>query len=214
MADFFDCTCPAGVFDTIVSDACKTHRFGKVARVDFQKVLTANNFIAGTNGIETATAWTGLTSAVDDTKVTVSPFVASVSFGEAEVIEGSENFQGAPTTSGLRPPMVTVMIEDANPDQVAAINSLFCQDSGGVIGVAFVLSNDSILVNEVTDTPLTHSFIPISTETFTPGSPTREGELGSRFNYTFSFKLSADWFENSAIVQPETGFSYLTVVGV
>lgn len=210
-----DCVCPAGVLDVIVSNECKTHILPKIARVHFQKFLTSNNFVDGVaTGINTAAAWAGLTSSGDDTQVSVSPLVSDGAFGEAEVIEGSENFEGATMAAALRPPEVTIMIEDPTPAQTKAINAMFCADSGATLGIAFVFANDSILVNEVTDTPLTHSFFPVSAGTFTPGTPNREGVLGSSFNYTFSFKLSADWYDNSAVVKPEAGFSYLGILGV
>lgn len=214
MADFFDCVCPDGDLEIIVSNQCKTHRLPKVSRVHFQKFLTANNFINGANGIEEATSWTGITAVAGSTRVTVSPLVNDVNFGDAETIEGSENSDGATTITGLRPGEITVMIENPTPDQTKAINNLFCNDNGGFVAVAFVFANDSILVNEVTDTPVTHSFIRVSPETFKPGTVSREGALGSTFNFTFSFKVDSDWYDNSAVVKPETGFSYLEVLGV
>ena len=209
MAIFDECACPAGELDTIISNSCKTHRLPKVQRIDFQKVLTANNFVTAVNGIEEATSWDGLTAAVDDTKVSVTPFVVDVVWGENDIIEASENFEGATTKSGVRPAIVTVMIEDPTPAQVQAINNLFCLDSGASqLGVFFVMANNTILSNLVTSTPVTHGAIPISPETFIGSDPSREGTQGSRFNYTFQFALSTGWFQNSDVTAAETGFNY------
>lgn len=210
----FDCICPPSVYDTIVSDACKKNRLPKIARVWFQKVETGNNFINGTNGIEEAASFTGLTSAVDSTKLVVTPYVTDVTFGETDAIESDENFDGATTKTAVSAQEIVITIKDPNPDQVASMNSLFCQDDGS-LGVFFVTSNGNVICNKVTDAPLTHSGITVSQETLIGSAPSREGALGSSFMYKITLSLSASWYENSDTVKNEDGFNYITdVVGV
>lgn len=210
----FDCVCPPGVYSTIVSDECKQNRLPKFARVWFQKVETSNNFVNGVNGIEEATSFTGLTAAVDSTKLVVTPYLNDINFGETDAIESDENFDGATTKSAVSPQTVVITIKDPNPSQVKAMNSLFCSDDGS-LGVFFVTSNGNVVCNLVSETPDTHSGISISPETLIGSAPSREGALGSSFMYKITFSLAANWYENSDTVKNEVGFNYLTdVVGV
>jgi len=214
MASFIDCVCPEGALTNIVSDECKTHRLPKVGRIWLQKVLPTNNFIAGTNGIEEEASFSGLTAAGDDKQLSVTPLLVDVVFGETEVIEASENLDGATTKSGLGTSTVTAMIEDPTPAQVEAINGMFCNDNG-LLGVFFVMANNTVLSNNVSGAPVTDGAIPISPETFIGSAPSREGTNGSRWIYRFQFDLAADWYQNSRVTSAEDGFSYLTgVVGV
>ncbi len=214
MIDIIDCDCPPGVLETILSDECKTHRLPKTGRIYFQKVDSSNNFVEGINGIETAAAWTGLTASVGDDKVSVTPFIVDMVWGETESTDGSQNFDGATTKSGILPSVVTVMIEDPSPGQVAVINGMFCQDNGS-LGVFFVFSNDAILANNISDSPNEYGAIPISPETFIGSAPGRESDLGSRFKYSFQFALAPSWYQNSKKIKAEAGFSYMNdVIGV
>lgn len=203
------CECPAGVLDTITDpDGCKIGKKPKVARMVFQVIDSTNVFVNGTNGIEEAASWTGLADAVDSTKIVTTPYLTEVTFAETEPIEGTENLDGATTADGVAAQMVSAIIENANPDNVAAINDLGC---AGNLGVYFVYNDNSIQSNIIADTPVTHQAIMISPETFSGSAPSREGTGPSpRWQYKFQFKLNAEWFETSDFTSAEAGFSYKT----
>jgi len=209
-----NCECPANEVVTIPSDQCKITRKPKIARIYFQKVESGNNFIGGTNPIEASSSWTGLTGSVNPDKVAVSPYISDPVIAEADVIEGSENFDGAPTVSAVRAQPVTITWEDPTPDQVKAMDSLFCNDDG-TLGVFLIYADNSIHANKISDTPLTHGAIPISIETLIGMPPSREGALGSKYLYKMQFALPTDWYRNSDVIKAEDGFSFITdVVGV
>lgn len=206
------CICPEGDLNTVSNNECKEYRgAGKVAKLFFQKSLTSNAFVNATNGIEEANSWSGLADATGDTKVVITPFLNSVEFGEAEVVDGVENFEGATTKSGVRPPVVTCTIVDPKPEHVKAINSIGCSNTAGVY---FVWSSDKITGNEIAESPATYIPIKISEGTFIGTPPQKASEFGSQFVYTFQFQIGADWYENSNIVEPQTGFSYLSDIAV
>jgi hypothetical protein len=211
MTDIFDCVCPEGAIDNIVSDACKTHRLPKIGRLWFQKVQTANNFIAVTNPINEAASFTGLTSAGDDTQLSVTPLLVDVSFGEGDIIDASENLDGATTKSGVGTNTVIATVEDPTAEQVEAIQGLFCKDSGS-LGVFFVFANDTVMSKKIGTGAVTDGAIPISTETFIAPDPQREGGNGSRFIFKFQFDLAPGWYKNSRITKAEDGLSYITGV--
>lgn len=211
---FIDCVCPEGPLSNIVSDACKTHRLPKIGRIWLQKVISSNNFIAGANGIEESTSFDLITAAGDDTQLSVTPLLVEVSIGEGDIVEGSENLDGATTKSGVGPNTVVGMIEDPTAAQVEAIQNMFCNDQG-LLGVFFVFANNTVMSNNITDAPVTDGAIPISPETFIAPDPSREAANGSRFIFRFQFDLASGWYKNSRITKAEDGFNYLTdVVGV
>lgn len=204
MADITDCECPSTVLDTIPYNPCK-NVLGKVKRVFFQVVETGNDFVDGVNGIELEASWTGLPDAVDSTKVTVTPPLKEVTFAEPDIIEGSENFDGAPTADASGPQLVTFVIENPDEDQVAAIDSLLCKQDNN-LGVLFVDRNGKMRANKVDDTP-TYSFIPVSEGTFIGKAPSRDPAFGSKYQYMVQFYLDGDWYKNSKVITPEAGFN-------
>lgn len=209
MSGLNGCECPAGVLDTITDpDGCKILKKPKIARIVFQKVDSTNTFVNGTNGIEEAASWTALADAVDDTKIAATPYLVDVTFAETEVIEGSENLDGAPTADGVAAQSVEAIIENINPDNAKAINQFACQPG---VGVYFIYNDNSIHSAKIADTPETHQAIPISPETFSGSAPSREGTGASpKWQYKLSFKLAAEWYEDSDVTSAEDGFSYKT----
>lgn len=202
------CECPDGVINTITDpDGCKILKKPKIARMVFQKVDSTNVFVNGTNGIEEAASWSGLADAVDDTKIVTTPILTEVTFAETDVIEGTENLDGAPTADGVQAQQVMGIIENINPDNAAAIDNLACT---GNLGVYFVYNDNSIQSAKIADTPLTHQAIPVSPETFIGSAPSREAAIGSKFQYKFQFRLDSSWYSTSDVTSAEDGFSYKT----
>jgi hypothetical protein len=205
-----DCICPDGVLSTVSSDACKPYKgLGKVAKIFFQKAVDSNAFVDAVNGIELAASWTALPDAVNDTKVVVTPLLSTVAFEEVEVVDGAENFDGATEKTGVRPQRVVATITDAKPEHVAALDSIFCNSN---VGVYFVFASDRIVGNETVDTPQTFLPIKVSPGTYIGKTPTRTEEFGAQFIYQIEFQIPADWYSSSNVVDPESGFSYITDV--
>lgn len=201
-----DCICPSGVLPTVEVDPCKII-MSKMRTMFFQKIATANYFVDAINGIEEETSWDGLLDAVDDTKMSMIKNLKDVVFTEVEVLEGSQNYDGAPTAEEAGPQLVTAILESPTPLQTETIDTLACAARDGSLGVFFIDKNGKIQAQEVTDTPATYTGIPISQGTFIGKVPSKESDLGAKYQYMFQFYLPNDWYKTSAIIIPETGFN-------
>ena len=201
-----DCVCPQGVLPTVEVDPCKIV-MSKMRTMFFQKVATANNFVDATNDIILATSWALQLDSATDTKMSMVKNLKDVVFGATEVLEGSQNYDGAPTADESGPQLVTATLESPTPLQTDTIDQLACAARDGSLGVYFIDKNGKIQGNVVTDTPNpTYSGIPISQGTFVGKAPEKEADLGSKFQYMFQFYLGNDWYKNSRVLTPEDGF--------
>lgn len=211
MSSLASCDCPDNsVFPTVDPDACR-EKHTKVARIFFQDEDDAGNaFVDGVNGIELAASWTtpNLPDATDATKITVTPNLSEVTFTEVDIIEGSENLDGAPTADGIVPQLVTAMIEDPNPTVVENLNALFCKPN---ITCYIVYRDNFIQAREIADTP-SYAGLKISPDTFIGSDPSREAAKGSRFMYKFQFRLEEGYYQDSRFIKAEDGFNYGTDV--
>jgi len=180
----------------------------------FQKLDTGNYFINATNGIEEAASWTGLLddATVDATKMSMIKNIKEVIFAPTEILEGTQNFDGAPTADEAGPQLVTVVLEEPTPEQVALINTLKCVARDGDLTVIFCDRVGKFHAHEVSDSPATHTGITISQGTFQGKTPDKESDLGSKFQYMFQFYLPEDWYIGSKVIAPEAGFNANTLV--
>jgi len=164
-------------------------------------------FVSGTNSVDDGDSWGGLFDAGDPTLIVRSPNLASVEIGDAEVIESDENYKGDATLTGLRGQEVTAMIHNAPPEVIKTLEAITC--SSDYLEVAFIYENDQIHLLTDGEATQTHTFIPISPETFIVTPPSKTGELGSKYIANMRFKIPASWFANSEIVSPVAPFSYV-----
>ena len=201
-----DCVCPSGVLPTVEVDPCKIV-MSKMRTMFFQKIATANIFVDAVNGIEEAASWAGLLDAVDDTKMSMIKNLKDVIFTEVEVLEGTQNYDGAPTAEEAGPQLVTAVLESPTPLQTETIDTLSCAARDGSLGVIFIDKNGKIQAQQVVDSPAEYTGIPISQGTFIGKVPSKEADLGSKYQYMFQFYLPNDWYKNSAVVIPEAGFN-------
>ena len=207
------CECPDNeVLATVDPNACK-EKHTKIARIIFQAEDDAGNaFVTGVNPIEDGDSWLtpNLCDAVDNTKVTVTMNLSEATLAEVDVIEGTENLDGAPTADGIIPQLFTAMIEDPSPSVVASLNSLFCKS--GNLTCYIVYRDNYIQARSFESAPAVpaHAGLRISPETFIGSEPSREAAKGSKFVYKFQFRLEEGYYQNSEFVQAETGFNYGT----
>lgn len=202
-----DCNCPADVLTTISYNPCPEVP-SKDARWVFQVADDANNtFINGTNGIEVESSWTNLTTAPDDTKVVVTPFLEEVTFAEVDALEDSENFDGAPNAVAPGPQLVTAVMRNVTPEQFDAMTNLKCRDNA--LSFYRIDSNGKIGARKIGNN---HAGILISPQTLLVLSPNRGSTLADHFKTTIRFYLASDWYSTFDLVTPETGFNPLTEI--
>ena len=206
------CDCPDNeVLATVDPNACK-EKHTKIARIIFQEEDDVNNeFVSGVNPIDVGDSWLtpNLCDAVDTTKVTVTMNLSEATLAEVDVIEGTENLDGAPTADGITPQLFTAMIEDPSPAVVGALNSLFCKSNL----TCYIVYRDNYIQARSWDGGVAiprHAGLRISPDTFIGSEPSREAAKGSKFVYKFQFRLEEGYYQNSEFVQAETGFNYGT----
>lgn len=202
-----DCTCPAGDLETISSEDCSTTKQPKFSKIIFQKFLAANAFVDGTNGIDLSTSWTGLFDPPStDAKCVITPYLSEVTIGEGDVIEGTENYDGAPTADAVTPQTVTAIIENCPPVNAQQMEDLFCQS--GNLGVYLLYSNGQIHAStDRNDPTASRNAIRISPDTLVVKAPSREAALGSKYQFMIQFRLPNEWYGESDVVKPEAGFN-------
>ena len=187
------------------SNPCK-NVLGKIGRIFFQKAVTSNNWIDGTNDLSAADSWAGLTASGDATHVTVTDVLLAVEKSDANYVTGSQNIDGADTINGVSAQEFTLTWQNPTPAQVQAMENIKCSDDG-TLGVLLVDKNGKMQANVITDTPQTYSFIPVSIGTFVVGTPVNDGAFGSQDVLTIKFSLAYDWYQESEVVIPEAGFN-------
>ncbi len=206
MYDLCACTAPTELV-TIdnVANSCIP---GKIAKMFFQRRSEANNFVGpATNPIDEEASWTGLTTATDDTKVVVTPFLEEVEFAEPEVLEDSENFDGAPIAIDSAPSLVTAKIRNISNTQFDAIKALQCERD---LVVYFVDARGNFFVNEVaTDT---HNGFVVSPDTFVLRDPARGSGKVDQFKVMLQFYFASSWYSQAVKIIPEAGFDPLTEI--
>lgn len=204
-----DCDCPANAaVDTIPYDPCKVI-FGKDARWIFQRLDDANNtFVDGANGIEEEASWAPLPNAVDDTKVGVTPRLEDVNFNEPEVLEDSENDDGAAFAVASGPQLVTAIIRNPTPAQVAALKQYECDQNLTL----YRIDNKGRFGARQIDGTADHAGIKISPGTFIIKDPFRGGTRADQYKLMIQFYLPSGWYNSFNIVSPEAGFDPLTEI--
>jgi hypothetical protein len=211
MYDLCDCTAPAAL-ETIPGGA-NTCIPGKIAKLIFQRRSEANYFIGslatpvGTNPISAEASWTGLPAAVDDTKVVITPFTEEVEFSEQDLLEDSENFDGAPIGIDVSPTLFTFTIRNISNTQFDALKSLQCERD---LVCIMVDARSNFWVREVaTDT---HTGFTISPDTFLMRDPSRGTGKVDQFKAMGQFYIASSWYAEAVKITPEAGFDPLTEI--
>jgi len=203
-----DCACPlATAIDTIPYDPC-LDIFGKDGRWVFQRYDDANNtFLNASNGIELEASWASIPDASDGTKVSVTPLLEDVNFNEPDILEDSENLDGAAIAVGSGTQTVTAIIRNITPAQQVALTQLGCEPKLSFYRISSQGKLGARLVGTVD-----HAGIIISPNTFIVRDPARGGTRVDQTKTTIQFQLAAGWYESFRVVAPATGFTPLTEI--
>lgn len=206
-----NCDCESNSeIDTIPYDPC-VNIFGKDGRWLFQRLDDTNNaFVNGVNGIEEESSWTALPDATNDTKVTVSPLLEDVTFNEPDVLEDSENLDGAPNAIASGAQLVTAMVRNPTPEQYEALKSLECEST---LTFYRIDANGKFGARKIVDSPETHVGLKISPNTFIIRDPSRGGtKTDVPYKLMIQFYLAEGWFGSFDVVKSEDGFDPITEI--
>ncbi len=204
-----DCDCPANAaVDTIPYDPCKVI-FGKDGRWGFQRLDDANNtFLDASNDISLENSWTALPDETDDSKVGITGRLEDVNFNEPDVLEDSENDDGAPFAVASGPQLVTAILRNPTPDQVTALKQYECEPN---LTLYRIDSKGRFMARKLEGTN-DHAGILISPGTFIIKDPFRAGTRADLYKLMIQFYLPSGWYNTSDIISPETGFFPLTEI--
>lgn len=202
-----NCSCPLpGSLATIPYNPC-VDLFGKDGRWIFQRRDDANNlFVNGSNGIELEASWSALPTASDNTKVVVSPLLEEVNFNDPDILEDSENLDGAAIAVGSGPQLVTAMVRNPTPAQYTALKALECEPN-----LSFYRIDDNSKIG-ARGVGSDHAGIIISPNTFIIRDPSKGPTRGDQNKLMIQFYLRAGWYETFDVVTPAAGFDPLTEI--
>ena len=191
-----DCPLPAAINDIPV-DACK-FSFDQIQKFFFQRKQASAPFTA----LAPITALANVTpflSAVDGTKIGVSPFVSNVVIPQSEALEngGNDNttLSGIPEYNGEGNQLLSGIIKNASASTIAALRTLTCESLGelgiDVFTAYFVTRNGDIIAK---GTDPAGNIEGISVYNIRVGSLGSEG-FNAKNQNAFSFYLLPGWDE-------------------
>lgn len=198
------CACPAAAaLPTIPKFEC-SEGFGQIQKIAFQRLTTSDgvNKFDSTNAIETLASWTSLLTAVDSTKIVISPFVENPTQdgGDARTYGGgNDTLGGVSKIIGSEPTTLTVQLRDVPQSIIKELKKLMCEAQNGNLGV--YLFDDNKRIEAIQDETTATTFYPIPIRALFVGDKIHGG-LENPDSNTMSFQFVSNYSDNLAIVTP------------
>lgn len=198
------CACPAAAaLPNIPKFEC-SEGFGQIQKIAFQRLSTSDgvNKFDSTNAIETLASWTSLLTAVDSTKIVISPFVENPTQdgGDARTYGGgNDTLGGMSKIIGSEPTTLTVQLRDVPQNVIKELKKLMCEAQNGNLGAYLFDDNGRIEAIQDETTATTHYPIPI--RALFVGDKIHGG-LENPDSNTMSFQFAPNYSDNLAIVTP------------
>lgn len=171
---------------------CKVN-YGQVQKIAFQRI---GNKFASENPISEVSSWTEFLSAIDDTKLVITPYVeAPTTEGGDEVTfgGGNETRDGIEMVMGIKPVKMTFALRHYPQEIVAALKVLTKIKD---LGVYFFNGNGQILA--IKDG---YSYSPIPIRSLFVGDLVLNG-LSQPDRNTMSFSFKANYSDKLVVVTP------------
>jgi len=201
---FSFCTCPLGAeIDDITVPTCPEN-FGQVQKVIFQRTKdgsTINEITIATTDPALLATWTGLKSASDSTKATVSPYIQSPETEPGTVREfggGNATVGGIPITLGANPTSFTGLIYRMRQDVIETLKTYSCDE------ISIFLANENGQIGCLVDdigTPTKVKGIPIQAGSLFIGDK-KLGGFEEPDSNAISWKWAANWSDKFYVVSP------------
>lgn len=198
------CQCPvAAALPNIPKFEC-SEGFGQIQKIAFQRLTTSDgvNKFDSTNTIETLASWTSLLTAVDSTKIVISPFVENPTQdgGDARTYGGgNDTLGGVSKIIGSEPTTLTVQLRDVPQNIIKELKKLVCEAQNGNLGV--YLFDDNKRIEAIQDETTATTFYPIPIRALFVGDKIHGG-LENPDSNTMSFQFAPNYSDNLAIVTP------------
>ena len=198
------CKCPAGEALPDVPAITCPESFGQVQKVAFQRLMkndgSKNGFASG-KAITELASWTPLLSAVDGTKIVVSPYIQAptAEAGAARTFGGgNETLGGVEEIIGREPTTFTGVIRKAPQEVIKALKKMQCESWSDNLGIFIFDENGAIgAIKESTG----GTYCPIPIRSLFIGDKTLGG-LEAPDSNAIQWSFLPNWSDDLVIVAP------------
>lgn len=187
------CTCPAATALKSITAVTCPEKFGQIQKIAFQRLASSgvkNKFDSATP-IGTLASWTTFKSALDSTKIVISPFVnaPTIEAGEARTFGGgNETLGGIEEVLGANPTTASFVVRNMPSETIRDLKALMCED--GNLGV--YLFDENGMIGAIQDSSVVTTFYPIPIRSLFVGDKSLGGfENPDSNSITWSFM--PDW---------------------
>lgn len=200
------CKCPAGTALPNIPVSNCPESFGQIQKVAFQRLTKDDgnkNSFTSEKAITALVSWTTLLSAVDSTKVVVSPYIqaptaeagAAITFGG-----GNETLGGVEEIIGREPTPFTGVMRKLPQKIIKILKELQCESWGDNLGVYLFDENGAI--GAIKDANNEGTYYPIPIRSLFIGDKTLGG-LEALDSNAIQWLFLPNWSDDLAIVAPE-----------
>lgn len=193
-----DCNCPAPTALTDIGLLTCGIDMNQIQRMAFQRIGTT--FDGTLSNILELADWQALMTAVDDTKIVVTPLIGGdpvIEAGEAITNGGGDNstLNGVEEVEGVNPSAFSCFFKSLPSDVEKAMKALICEKN---LRVFYFLQGGKIACQEVT-APEYEGFL-LSGQPFI--SDRNNAGFGTKDTVNMSFSMAEGWSNDLAILSP------------
>lgn len=204
------CECPAAAAIPTIPVAKCVESFGQIQKVAFQRLVkengTKNAFDSAAEpkkDIKVLAAWTGFISAIDSTKIAISPYIqAPTAEGGAPRTYGGGNdtLGGVEEIIGREVTPFTGVIRKSPQNIIKALKELQCESWADNLGVFLFDENGAI--GAIKDAAVATKFYPIPIRALFIGDKTLGG-LEAPDSNAIQWSFLPNWSDDLVIIAPE-----------
>lgn len=202
------CKCPAAAALPDVPTAACPESFGQIQKVVFQRLRGVSNkpneFKTADADITKLASWTKLVTAVDGTKIVVSPYIeAPTAEGGAPRTFGGGNdtLGGIETIIGREPTAFTGVIRNAPQNVIKALKEMQCESQGDNLGI-FLIDEHGAIGAISPDGAAEGTYRPIPIRSFFVGDKTLGG-LDAPDSNAIQWAFMPNWSDNLKLIAVE-----------
>lgn len=200
------CKCPeAAALPDVPAITC-AETFGQIQKVAFQRLTKADgskNSFTSAAAITLLASWTPKLSAVDDTKIVVSPYIQAptAEAGAARTFGGgNETLGGVEDIIGREPTPFTGVIRKAPQAVIKALKEMQCESWGDNLGIFLFDENGAI--GAIEDGTTAGTYYPIPIRSLFIGDKTLGG-LEAPDSNAIQWSFLPNWSDDLAIIAPD-----------
>lgn len=207
------CTCPAAAALPDVPNVTCPENFGQIQKIAFQRLRKADgtkNSFTQTAAITALASWETFLSAVNGSKIVVSPYINAPadSGGDARMTSGgNDDLGGVAEVLGGEPVQFAAQLRSCPQKVIAALKQLICESNARNLGVYLFDENGQIEALQDSTTPTTYYPIPI--QSFFIGDKIH-GNYDAKDANAISWSYQPGYSDTLAIVAPVGGWNPLT----